>query len=615
MIKLLAIIFLPLLSAIFCASLKNILSKRFVGIAASLLISAAALLALDLFIGSLSQRYFVHIKLFSWLQIGASDVSWSIYADHLTLVMYLVVCCVSAVVHIYSIGYMFDDPRFNLFISYISLFTFFMLMLVSADNLLQLFFGWEGVGLCSYLLIGFWYTKDSASSAAQKAFIVNRGADVAFLIGILIIYKGCASFDFAIIAGSIAGLQNIFVAGSFSLLDLSCLLLFIGCMAKSAQIGLHVWLPDAMSGPTPASALIHAATMVTAGVFLILRMHLVFESSLVISRFIACIGSVTCLVCALIALTQSDIKKIIAYSTCSQLGYMFIACGINAYHAAIFHLATHAFYKAALFLCAGNVIHGTGQQELSSIGNVRGKMKITFVFFLVASAAIVGIVPFAGFYSKDLILEYAHEISSLLFLLGVLAAFYTGFYSIKILKNIFMSAKVNDHAHEASLVMLLPMLLLIFASITSGYFGVHFMHLDKLDGYFGHLFTIKVIAKPGLSSFMPLLSGLFGALFGYIYAAGTGDYKSAILKAAVSKFYFDEIYNTLIVKSIENIAIIIALFDKYVIDKLGPSSAVLILDNLSKMLSRCHNGYIFSYSLWILLSLFVLTTYLVINIF
>jgi NADH-quinone oxidoreductase subunit L len=615
MSKPLSIILLPLISAIFCAIFKNTSYKRLIGAIASLFISISAILAINLFTSSLSQNYLFHVKLFSWLRIDSSDVSWSIYADHLTLVMYLVVCCVSAVVHIYSIGYMLEDPRFNLFMAYISLFTFFMLVLVSADNLLQLFFGWEGVGLCSYLLIGFWYSKDSASIAAQKAFIVNRFADVALLIGILIIYKECASFDFFIIAQNYLHLQDISVIGSFSMLDLSCLLLFIGCMAKSAQIGLHVWLPDAMEGPTPVSALIHAATMVTAGVFLILRMHDIFEHAYITSKIILGVGTASCFICALVALTQSDIKKIIAYSTCSQLGYMFIACGLFAYHAAIFHLVTHAFYKAALFLCAGNVIHATGQQELSNIGNVRRKMKVTFVFFLIASAAIVGIFPLAGFYSKDLILEYAHQFSSLSFLLGVMAAFYTGCYSVKILKNIFMSTKINSNAHEVSLVMLLPMLVLTFASIVSGYFGLYFMHIDKPDGYFSYLFKIQVIdSKHGLSSYAPLLGGVLGAIFGYIYSMQKSNYKSKFLKAAENKFYFDEVYNVLIVKTTENIALIVALFDKYVIDKLGPKGFVAALDRLSRILSRCHNGYIFSYSLWILISLFLITTYLVINI-
>jgi NADH-quinone oxidoreductase subunit L len=601
--SLVLIVFLPLLSAAFCGAFRSILSKKIVGFLASLLISIASIIAITLFAGSISENYIEHITLFSWIKADNLSVNWAIYADHLTLIMYVVICTVSAVVHIYSIGYMRDDARFNTFMSYLSLFTFFMLMLVSADNLVQMFFGWEGVGLCSYLLIGFWYTKESAAMAAKKAFIVNRFADVALLIGILIIYHQCHSFNFKDIKLS------------FDILDLTCLLLFIGCMGKSAQIGLHVWLPDAMEGPTPVSALIHAATMVTAGVFLVARMHFLFEQSNAISLFIATVGGITCLFAALIAVLQTDIKKIIAYSTCSQLGYMFIACGFKAYHAAIFHLATHAFYKAALFLAAGNVIHGTSSQELDKIGNVRANMKATFGIFSIASFAIMGVPPFAGFYSKDLILEYAHSANLVIFSLGVIAAFFTGFYSVKILKNVFTGAN-NSHAHEADMVMLLPMTALVIGSIFAGYFGINQLYIDQQQGYFNQIFKINDITTHPTNVWIqhaPLISSLLGGFFGWLYSTISNN-TSWIFKIIKNKFYFDEIYNLLVVSLVEVLATLTSIFDKYVVDKLGPRNLVSITDYFSNKISRLHNGYIFSYALCMLLSVLCITIYFVVNV-
>jgi NADH-quinone oxidoreductase subunit L len=622
--NLILIVFLPLLSSLICGLFGSKLPQKIIGFFASFILLISSLLSINLFLGSISNNYVAHIRLLEWISVGSLKIGWAIYADHLTLLMYAVVCIVSTVVHIYSIGYMQDDERFSLFFSYLSLFTFFMLMLVSADNLVQMFFGWEGVGLCSYLLIGFWYTKDSAAVAAKKAFIVNRIADVALMIGILIIYHQYSSFDFADVKAHQTLLTKIpieFVGLKFSLLDLTCLLIFIGCMGKSAQIGLHVWLPDAMEGPTPVSALIHAATMVTAGVFLVARLHFLFSQSHSISLLITVIGALTCFMAALIAILQTDIKKIIAYSTCSQLGYMFIACGTKAYHIAIFHLATHAFYKATLFLSAGNIIHGTGYQELEKIGNVKAKMKITFLLFLVSSAAIMGVPPFAGFYSKDLILEHAYSNNNLAFVLGVLTAFYTGFYSTKILRNIFTTqdANLNERAHEASMVMIMPMLVLLFGSIFAGYFGMHFMHISEYKGYLKELFVIDLGAHnqgdhevPMYVKIAPLIVSLLGGIFGYIYPKIT-EQKSLLLRLVKNKFYFDEMYECLIVGTIKNIALISTLFDTYVVDKLGPKNIVSLVGYLSGKVSKYHTGYIFTYGFYILLSLLCITIYFVTN--
>jgi NADH-quinone oxidoreductase subunit L len=354
-----------------------------------------------------------------------------------------------------------------------------------------------------------------------------------------------------------------------------------------------------MEGPTPVSALIHAATMVTAGVFLVARLNFLFEQSEYISLFVAVIGAVTCVFAALIATAQTDIKKIIAYSTCSQLGYMFIACGLKAYHAAIFHLATHAFYKAALFLAAGNVIHGTNEQDIYKIGNVAASMKATFLIFFISSAAIIGLPPLAGFYSKDLILEYAATFNIAAFSFGVFAAACTGFYSVKILKNIFATSSKNEHAHEADLVMLLPMAVLLIGSLFAGYFGVYAMNISVQGGYFADVFKVSAIEESGniYIHYAPLISGLAGCLLGYLFAGNKTS-----LKILENKFYFDEIYSACVVQVAKIVALLSALFDTYVVDKVGPKNSVTAAKYLSSKVSAAHTGYIFSYATWILLS-------------
>ena len=423
------IVFLPLLSGIINGTFCQRLSKNQAGIISCSAIILSSLLACLVFYHVGIKGNIIHIKIAEWVQIDNIKINWAIYIDQLTAIMFLVVTWVSAVVYIYSLGYIEESETLPRFLSFLSFFTFFMLSLVSADNILQLFFGWEGVGFCSYLLIGFWYYKDSANSASIKAFIVNRIGDFAFILGIIIIiiYSGYA--DFAGIFSKAQVLSEIkfnIYGVELSRLDIICLLLFIGCMGKSAQIGLHIWLPDAMEGPTPVSALIHAATMVTAGVFLVVRCSYLFEYSPIMLQIIASIGAITCLFAASIAITQNDIKKIIAYSTCSQLGYMFLACGVSAYNAAMFHLVTHAFFKALLFLSAGNVIHACHEQNIFKMGGLKDKMPITYCNFWVGSLAIIGICPLAGFYSKDLILESAYQANSLsYFVLGIIAAVLT----------------------------------------------------------------------------------------------------------------------------------------------------------------------------------------------
>ncbi|MDD9911442.1 MAG: NADH-quinone oxidoreductase subunit L, partial [Alphaproteobacteria bacterium] len=376
-----------------------------------------------------------NVSLFTWLTLENFSINFGVLVDKLTATMLLVVCGVSACVHVYSIGYMADDPAKPRFFAYLSLFTFTMLALVTAPNLLQMFLGWEGVGVASYLLIGFWFHKESANAASMKAFITNRVADAAMLVGLFTLIATFGTLDYAGILPNVENFQAYtfnFLGYQVPVLELAALCLFIGAMGKSAQFGLHVWLPDAMEGPTPVSALIHAATMVTAGVFLLCRMSPLFEAAPTVLMFVAYIGALTAIFAATVGLTQTDIKRVIAYSTCSQLGYMFFAIGVSAYPAAMFHLTTHAFFKALLFLGAGSVIHGLHhEQNLFKMGAMKAVLPITYVLMWIGSLALAGIPPFAGYFSKDLILEAAfgahNNTGYLLYFLGTIGAFLTAF--------------------------------------------------------------------------------------------------------------------------------------------------------------------------------------------
>ncbi len=398
-----------------------------------LLLSAALSIIIfnDVALGGHAQN----VQLFNWIDSGSLSISWALRVDSLTAVMMIVVTVVSSMVHVYSIGYMSHDPDVPRFMSYLSLFTFFMLMLVTADNLVQMFFGWEGVGLSSYLLIGFWYNKPSANAAAIKAFVVNRVGDFGFALGIFTVFMMFDSVNFDEIFTAVPSKANDTInvfGGEFHGLTVACLLLFVGAMGKSAQLGLHTWLPDAMEGPTPVSALIHAATMVTAGVFMVARLSPLFEYSEVALTVVTIVGGSTAIFAATVACTQTDIKRVIAYSTCSQLGYMFFACGVSAYSAGIFHLMTHGFFKALLFLGAGSVIHAmSDEQDMRKMGGIWKMIPVTYALMWVGSLALAGVWPFAGFFSKDIILEAAwgaHTTAGgYAFWMGITAAFLTAF--------------------------------------------------------------------------------------------------------------------------------------------------------------------------------------------
>ncbi|MEY4463952.1 MAG: NADH-quinone oxidoreductase subunit [Pseudomonadota bacterium] len=656
------IIMLPLASSVINGLFVKIIDKKLAQIIATGFLSLSALFSLIIFSHTGLDGHIIHIKLLPWIEIGNFKVNWSIYIDQLTSIMFIAVTWVSSVVHIYSLGYMAEDKGIIRFLSFLSLFTFFMLMLVSADNFLQLFFGWEGVGVCSYLLIGFWYSKESANKAAIKAFITNRASDFAFILGIITIIFYCGSANYKDVFSSAELLSNTKILLQFSILDIICLLLFIGCMGKSAQIGLHIWLPDAMEGPTPVSALIHAATMVTAGVFLVARCSYLFEYSPIVLQFITIIGGVTCLFAASIAIMQSDIKKIIAYSTCSQLGYMFMACGVSAYNSGIFHLVTHAFFKALLFLSAGSVIHAVHEQDIFKMGNLRNKMPITYGNFLIGSLALIGIYPLAGFYSKDSILEAAYSSGSFMFIFGIVAAILTAIYSMKIIMLVFhgktkLEKDVFEHAHEPAKVMNNPLILLVAGSFFSGMIGYYLLSMDKPNGYFHeslfnlHIYKLLISHPPLYIKLLPMAVGIIGIVTGiYFYkirqdknfdhilqlnskGSRQDEFKSesaqrilirehrrvsknslvwSLLNDAVrNKYYFDELYNYLIVKPINCLASLFYLGDQKIIDRFGPNGFSRVVNCFSVLTGKTQTGYVFNYALYIVSFIVVVISFFV----
>ncbi|MDP4708867.1 MAG: NADH-quinone oxidoreductase subunit L [Rickettsiaceae bacterium] len=628
------IIFLPLISGlangIFCKKISNNLASKI----ASAAIIVTAICAILVFTSAGVRQYTFHVILASWIKYDNLTIDWAIYVDQLTAIMFLLVTTVSAVVHVYSLGYMSDDKNLPKFLSYLSLFTFFMLSLVSADNFLQLFFGWEGVGLCSYLLIGYYYQKESANNAAIKAFVVNRVGDFAFIIGIVMIVLYTGSIDFESVFTQSDNLANVtleYWGYEIAILDITCLMLFLGCMGKSAQIGMHVWLPDAMEGPTPVSALIHAATMVTAGVFLVARCSFMFEYSPYVLQIITIIGAVTCLFAALVAIAQTDIKKIIAYSTCSQLGYMFFACGVSAYQAGVFHLVTHGFFKALLFLSAGSVIHACHEQDVFKMGGLRKKMPITYANFWVGSLAIVGIFPFAGFYSKDLVLESAYAaggVGNFAFILGIVAAILTAIYSLKIIILTFhgktkLTKDAFEHVHESPKIMNLPLLVLVAGALFSGMIGYYILGISNPHGFFsGSIFNLQVRAEEHHVALgvqlLPLVVGLLGMVLGWYVYRGTISSSIAnkmkltygLLK---NKFFFDEIYNKVFVRTTKCLSSLAGIFDVKIIDRFGPNGFSVITRGCSWCICQIQTGYMFNYAFYIIFAMVLCVTLFVAN--
>ena len=475
------ILFLPLIASIVSGFFGKIIGDKPSQIITSLFVSVSAILSFIVFFKVINDGYVNNLIIATWINSGSLNVNWSINIDTLSSVMLVVVTLISSLVHIYSIGYMSHDPNKPRFMSFLSLFTFSMLTLVTSDNFVQLFFGWEAVGLCSYFLIGFWYKKESANAAAIKAFIVNRVGDFGFALGIFLIFYIFGTVNYGEVFNQVPEVLDkhiVFLGIKANSIDIICILLFIGAMGKSAQFLLHTWLPDAMEGPTPVSALIHAATMVTAGVFLIVRCSPIYEYSELALSLITIVGMITAFFAATVALVQTDIKKIIAYSTCSQLGYMFFATGVGAYNVAMFHLFTHAFFKALLFLGSGSVIHSfKNEQNINQMGGVWKKLPYTYALMMVGTLALTGFPFLSGFYSKDAIIEFAYlkgnNIGIYAASIGILTALLTSIYSWRLIFKTFHgnynNSKINiENLHESPLVMLAPLLVLAVGSIFAG---------------------------------------------------------------------------------------------------------------------------------------------------
>ena len=573
--------------------------------------------------------------LMTWISTGSFDVSFGVMVDKLTATMLLVVTLVSACVHYYSVGYMAHDPSKSRFFSYLSLFTFTMLTLVTAPNLLQMFMGWEGVGLASYLLIGFWFKKDSANAASIKAFLVNRVADLGLLLAIFTVFITLGTLDYQDIfanLGQLEGRTFAFFGTEFQLTSLIAMFLFIGAMGKSAQLGFHTWLPDAMEGPTPVSALIHAATMVTAGVFLVARMSPLFEMAPQVLEIVAWVGGLTALFAATIGLVQNDIKRVIAYSTCSQLGYMFFACGIGAYPAAIFHLTTHAFFKALLFLGAGSVIHAVAdEQDMRKMGGLKMALPITYGLIWIGSLALAGIPPFAGFFSKDLILESAFmshtNTGTWMYVMGVTAALMTAFYSFRVLFLTFHGKfrgeeKSLKHAHESPVIMLVPMIVLMFGAIFSGWLLHGMGETEWWDGAIVvnealHTGLLEAHHIPATFKYLPLVIVLLGVFVAFVFyikntkiAPALAGKLKAIYCLFLNKWFIDELYNALIVVPVRFLSKFLwQRGDVKGIDKLGPNGAAWITYAAGGILRRMQTGYVFHYAFIMVIGLAVILSW------
>ena len=628
-----SIIFLPLLGFLFCFLLGKQFNYKVYQISTTSILFLCTLFSWIIFIQFINNKETEIIFILNWITSGNFIVDWSIRLDTLTAVMFIVVTTVSACVHLYSIGYMEEDPSKIRFMGYLSLFTFFMLVLVSSNNLLQMFFGWEGVGLASYLLIGFWHHKDSANKAAIKAFVVNRVGDFGYAIGIAGIFYifGTISFDSIFSqVDQFSEHQIQFLSFSFPTLDFLCFLLFIGAMGKSAQLGLHTWLPDAMEGPTPVSALIHAATMVTAGVFLVARMSPLYEFATFTNLFITFIGAATAIFAASIALTQNDIKRVIAYSTCSQLGYMFFAAGVGAYNASIFHLTTHAFFKALLFLSAGSVIHAMHhEQDMRKMGGLFKKIPFTASMMWIGSLAIIGFPYLSGYYSKESILENAfyasNGIAYFAYLVGILTALLTAFYSWRLLFLTFhgenrSNNKTYDHAHESPLVMTAPLFILAIGSIFSGIFFA-----DYFIGYYKKEFWDNAILLTESShKYLPLTQSLISKsavavgilVCVLIYSNNLNRAKNLsynldpLYSLSKNKWYVDELYHKVFVLTFFKLANFFwKRGDEKTIDGLGPNGVSWIISKSSSYVSLFQSGYLFHYAFAMLGGLVIILTW------
>ena len=639
------IVFLPLLSFVLVVFFGNLLGRKGSVFITTGLLFCSFLISLLIFNEVVLSHSIILIDLFKWIEINSLSITFSFLFDSLTSVMLVVITSISTLVHFYSIDYMRHDPHVPRFMGYLSLFTFFMLILVTANNFVQMFMGWEGVGLASYLLINFWYTRIQANKAAMKAIIVNKIGDFGLSLGIVMIFGIFNSFDYHVVFSlvpEVIGEKFLFFGFEFEKITIITFFIFIGAVGKSAQIGLHTWLPDAMEGPTPVSALIHAATMVTAGVFVLLRCSPILEFSNVTLFIITIIGSLTAFMAATIGTVQNDIKKVIAYSTCSQLGYMIMACGLSNYATSLFHLMNHAFFKALLFLSAGVIIHAMGdEQDMRKMGGLLKIVPVTYVCMLIGSLSLMGFPFFTGFYSKDMILEFAYGTyyfnGLFAYWLGVLSAFFTAFYSTRLLYMTFFKISnsnriIISEVEEASFFMIIPLIILTFASMFVGYIMKDLFIGFGVDTWNGSLFQLPNNCYYIEAEFLPFyikiipfvltMLGIFVAVLMYnIYEKKFVNlifYKITyyLYCFLVKKWYFDIIYNEIIVKNVLKFGYVISfkMIDRSLLELLGPLGIVRVLKNLIKKVTMLQSGLIYHYIFCMMIGLSALFLFLLFEV-
>jgi NADH-quinone oxidoreductase subunit L len=637
-----AIVFLPLLGCAIAGLFGRFIGARAAEIVTSGLLVVSALLSWVAFVDVGFYGRDVRLPLFTWISAGDLKVEWALRVDPLVAVMLVVVTSVSALVHIYSIGYMREDPGRPRFFAYLSLFTFAMLMLVTADNLVQLYFGWEGVGLASYLLIGFWYLKPEANAAAIKAFLVNRVGDFGFALGIFAIWAmvGAVGYDAVFASAKSLTGQTIHILGrDYDALTVICLLLFMGAMGKSAQLPLHTWLPDAMEGPTPVSALIHAATMVTAGVFMVARLSPLFELSPTALAVVTVVGASTAFFAATVGLVQNDIKRIVAYSTCSQLGYMFVAMGVGAYSVGMFHLFTHASFKALLFLGAGAVITAMHhEQDIRRMGGLAHKLPFTYAVMVAGTLALTGFPMTAGFFSKDAIIEAAYAAHGAAaaygFWLTVIAAGLTAFYSWRLIFVVFHGPvradhHAYDHVHEPGPTMTVPLAFLALAALVTGFAFAPFFIGDGMVGFFrdsvfsadGHRILEEMHHVPVWVSAAPtvmMLAGFLVAWWFYIHNPSLprelARRYDALYRFLLNKWYFDELYDFLFVRPAMWLGRTLwKRGDGWLIDGFGPDGVSARVLDVTRNVVRLQTGYLYHYAFVMLIGVAAMITWFLVR--
>lgn len=637
----LTLVFLPLIGSAISGFFGRFLGKQGAAIITTSSVGISAFLSFIVFYEVALCGSPCYITLFPWIDSGAFHASWGFLFDSLTAVMLIVVTFVSAMVHIYSIGYMEHDPHVPRFMSYLSLFTFFMLMLITGDNFIQMFLGWEGVGLSSYLLINFWFTRTQANKAAMKAMIVNRVGDFGLALGVMAIFYVFKAVDFSTVfatAYEFSQSNFLFFNMEFDQLTVICILLFIGAVGKSAQIGLHTWLPDAMEGPTPVSALIHAATMVTAGVFMIIRCSPLFEYAPNALILVTIVGALTAFFAATTGVLQNDLKRVIAYSTCSQLGYMVFACGISNYSVSLFHLANHAFFKALLFLSAGSVIHAmSDEQDMRKMGGLITILPFTYAMMLIGSLSLMGFPFLTGFYSKDVILELAYAKYNLngnfAHWLGTISAFFTSFYSFRLLYLTFI-ADTNAYksfiknAHDAPLIMALPLIFLAFGSIFIGYL-TRDMIIGLGTNFWGnaifilpqHLTILESEFIPASIKLIPTVFSISGAVIAFLayhyYSAVMLKFQTSTIGRKLysffnQKWYFDPVYNEFIVRPVLSFGynVTFKILDRGIIEIFGPHGIATTISRLTKKFSQFQSGFIYHYTFVMLIGLTLLVSWI-----